>query len=63
MSEERLKALEIVMELFGISGSPRIAATEWIIKEALRYVEEKWNAETRCTDIILTIATIFFFVF
>jgi len=47
MSEERLKALEIAMELFGISGSPRIAATYWIIKEALRYAEEKWNAETR----------------
>ena len=30
MSEERLKALEIAMELFGISRSPRIAATEWI---------------------------------
>ncbi len=36
-----------MVKLFGISGSPRIAATYWIIKEALRYVEEKWNAETR----------------
>jgi len=35
------------MKLFGISGSPRIAATDWIVKEALRYAEEKWNAETR----------------
>jgi len=36
-----------MVKLFGISGSPRIAATDWIIQEALRYIEEKWNAETR----------------
>ena len=47
MSGKRLKALEIAIKLFGISGSPRIAATDWIIKEALRYAEEKWNAKTR----------------
>jgi multimeric flavodoxin WrbA len=47
MSEEGVKALEIALKLFGISGSPRIAATDWILKEALRYAEEKWNAETR----------------
>ncbi len=35
------------MKLFGISGSPRKAATDWIIREALRYAEERWNAETR----------------
>ncbi|MEA2075534.1 MAG: flavodoxin family protein [Euryarchaeota archaeon] len=35
------------MKLFGISGSPRKAATDWIIQEALRYAEERWNAETR----------------
>ena len=35
-----------MLKLFGISGSPRIAATDWIVKEALRYAEEKWNAET-----------------
>jgi len=34
-------------KLFGISGSPRRAATDWIIKEALRYAEERWNVETR----------------
>jgi len=51
MSEERLKALEIAMKLFGISGSPRIAATDWIIKEALRYAEENWNAETRYVSV------------
>ena len=36
-----------MVKLFGISRSPRIAATDWIIKEALQYAEEKWNAETR----------------
>jgi len=36
-----------MLKLFGISGSPRVAATDWIVKEALRYVEEKWNVETR----------------
>jgi len=36
-----------MVKLFGISGSPRKAATDWIIKEALRYAEERWNAETR----------------
>ncbi|MGB2727422.1 MAG: flavodoxin family protein [Halobacteriota archaeon] len=36
-----------MVKLFGVSASPRIAATNWIILEALRYAEEKWNAETR----------------
>jgi len=36
-----------MVKLFGVSGSPRIAATEWILQEALRYAEEKWNAETQ----------------
>ena len=36
-----------MIKLFGISGSPRIAATDWIIQEALRYAEEKRNVETR----------------
>lgn len=36
-----------MVKLFGISGSPRKAATDWIIREALRYAEERWNAETR----------------
>jgi len=35
------------VKLFGISGSPRKAATDWIIQEALRYAKEKWKAETR----------------
>lgn len=36
-----------MVKLFGISGSPRKAATEWIVQEALRYAEERWKAETR----------------
>jgi multimeric flavodoxin WrbA len=36
-----------MIKLFGVSASPRMAATDWIVKEALRHAEEKWNAETR----------------
>jgi len=36
-----------MVKLFGISGSPRQGATDWIVREALRYAEERWNAETR----------------
>ncbi len=36
-----------MVKLFGVSASPRIAATDWIINEALRYSEGRWNAETR----------------
>lgn len=36
-----------MVNLFGISGSPRRAATDWIMQEALRYATERWNAETR----------------
>ena len=36
-----------MVKLFGISASPRKEATSWIVREALRYVEEEWNAETR----------------
>ncbi|MGC9443897.1 MAG: flavodoxin family protein [Candidatus Methanospirareceae archaeon] len=36
-----------MVTLFGISGSPRKAATEWIMQEALRYAEANWHAETR----------------
>lgn len=36
-----------MVKLFGISGSPRQAATDWIVREALRYAEERWEAETR----------------
>lgn len=42
-----MKASRKMVKLFGVSGSPRRAATDWIIKEALRYAEERWNAETR----------------
>jgi multimeric flavodoxin WrbA len=36
-----------MVNLFGISGSPRRAATDWIVQEALRYAHEKWGSETR----------------
>jgi multimeric flavodoxin WrbA len=36
-----------MVRLFGISGSPRRAATDWIVQEALRYAEERWQAETQ----------------
>lgn len=36
-----------MVRLLGISGSPRRAATDWIVQEALRYAEERWQAETR----------------
>jgi multimeric flavodoxin WrbA len=36
-----------MVKLFGISGSPRLGATDWVVREALRYAEERWNAETR----------------
>ncbi len=39
MGEEKIK-------LFGISGSPRIASTDYIVKEALRYASEKYPVET-----------------
>ena len=32
--------------LFGVSGSPREAATAYAVKEALRYAQEKFNART-----------------
>ena len=34
------------IKLLGISGSPRAAATEYAIREALRYAEEKYAVET-----------------
>ena len=36
-----------MVKLFGIAGSPRVGATDWIVREALRYAEERWKAETR----------------
>jgi multimeric flavodoxin WrbA len=34
------------IKLFGISGSPRRASTDYIVREALRYASEKYKAET-----------------
>jgi len=35
------------IKLFGISGSPRKGATDYIVQEALKYAQEKHGAETR----------------
>ena len=35
------------LKLFGISASPRIAATDWIVRTGLRYAMDNWGAETR----------------
>lgn len=34
------------IKLFGISGSPKKGATDYIVQEALRYAKEKFGAET-----------------
>ncbi len=34
------------IKLFGICGSPKKGATDYIVQEALRYAKEKYNAET-----------------
>lgn len=34
------------IKLFGICGSPKKGATDYIIQEALKYAKEKYNAET-----------------
>jgi len=39
MGEQKIK-------LFGISGSPRKASTDYIVREALRYASEKYPVET-----------------
>ena len=39
MEEEKIK-------LFGISGSPKKGATDYIVQEALKYAKEKYNVET-----------------
>ena len=41
------KELGEKLRLFGISGSPRRASTDYIINEALRYASEKYQAETK----------------
>ncbi len=38
--------VEQKIKLFGISGSPRKASTDYIVREALRYASEKHGAET-----------------
>jgi len=35
------------VRLFGFSGSPRLAATDFAVREALRYAEERYPVETR----------------
>ena len=35
------------LKLFGISASPRIAATDWIVRTGLGYAMDNWSAETR----------------
>ncbi|KYK35019.1 MAG: flavodoxin family protein [Theionarchaea archaeon] len=34
------------LRVFGISGSPRIGSTDYVIKSALQYVEEKYSVQT-----------------
>ncbi len=38
--------MDISIKLFGISGSPKKGATDFIVQEALRYAKEKYGAET-----------------
>ncbi|MBC2701964.1 MAG: flavodoxin family protein [ANME-2 cluster archaeon] len=36
-----------MIKIFGVSGSPRKGSTDYIVNEALKYLEEKYNVETR----------------
>jgi len=36
-----------MIKIFGVSGSPRNGSTDYIVNEALKYLEEKYGAETR----------------
>ena len=36
-----------MIKIFGVSGSPRKGSTDYIVNEALKYLEEKYGAETR----------------
>ena len=36
-----------MVNIFGVSGSPRKGSTDYIVNEALKYLEEKYGAETR----------------
>ena len=37
---------DIKLKIIGISGSPRIASTDYAVKKALSYAEEKHDVET-----------------
>ena len=37
----------MMIKIFGISGSPRQGATDYIVQESLKYIEEKYGVETR----------------
>jgi multimeric flavodoxin WrbA len=37
----------MMINIFGISGSPRQGATEYIVQESLKYLDEKYGVETR----------------
>ncbi|HIH86864.1 MAG TPA: flavodoxin family protein [Methanosarcinales archaeon] len=34
------------MKIFGVSGSPRKGSTDYIVNDGLKYLEEKYGAET-----------------
>jgi multimeric flavodoxin WrbA len=36
-----------MIKIFGVSGSPRKGSTDYILNEALKYLEEKYEVETR----------------
>jgi multimeric flavodoxin WrbA len=36
-----------MIKIFGVSGSPRKGSTDYIVNEAVKYLEEKYNVETR----------------
>jgi len=36
-----------MIKIFGVSGSPRKGSTDYIVNEALKFLEEKYGAETR----------------
>jgi len=36
-----------MIKIFGVSGSPRKGSTDYIVNEALKYLEEKYEVETR----------------
>jgi len=36
-----------MVKIFGVSGSPRKGSTDYIVNEALKYLEEKYGAKTR----------------